>query len=213
MRFRDRTEAGKVLAEKLIHYRDQPNVLVLALPRGGVPVAIEVARALHAPLDLFLVRKLGAPDQEELAIGAVATGGVRVLNHGIIRHLGIRPEELENITKRQLQELERRQQAYRGSRPLPEIRDHTVILIDDGLATGASMLAAVVALRHYEPARIVIGVPTASPETCDQFHDEVDEIVCAMTPEPFLGVGKWYEDFSQLTDDDVRTLLASIPLT
>ena len=209
MRFKDRTEAGKLLAEKLLEYRDQPNVLVLALPRGGIPVAIEVAHALHAPLDLFLVRKLGAPGQEELAIGAIAMGGVRVLNQRIINYLGIRPSELEAVTSAQMEELERRQQAYRGNRPLPEIRDHTVILIDDGLATGASMRAAVVALRQYEPARIVIGVPAASPQTCDEFRDEVDHVVCAMTPEPFHGVGLWYDDFSQLTDDDVRTMLAN----
>jgi putative phosphoribosyl transferase len=210
MRFQDRTDAGKQLAEKLLAYRDQPDVLVLDLPRGGVPVAVEVAKALHAPLDLFLVRKLGAPEQEELAIGAVAMGGARVLNRKIIQYLGITQTQVDAITAAEQRELERRQRAYRGNRPLPAIQDRTVLLIDDGLATGASMRVAVVALREYHPARIVIGVPTSSPETCDEFRDEVDEIVCAMTPEPFRGVGLWYEDFSQLTDDDVRTLLAGV---
>lgn len=208
MRFRDRTEAGKQLAEKLLEYRDQPDVLVLALPRGGVPVAFEVAQVLHAPLDVFIVRKLGVPGQEELAFGAIATGGVRVLNQTIIKRFQITPEEVEAVTTVEQDELKRRQRLYRGDRPLPEIRDHTIILVDDGLATGATMHAAVVAIRQQEPARLIVGVPISSPETCAAFQDEVDEIICAVTPEPFYAVGLWYEDFPQVTDAEVHNLLA-----
>jgi putative phosphoribosyl transferase len=210
MRFKDRAEAGKFLAEKLLKYRDQPDVLVLALPRGGVPVAVEVAQALHIPLDVFLVRKLGVPGHEELAMGAVATGGVRVLNQSVMQNLGVTKAELDAVTRAEQQELERRQQAYRDARPLPEIHDHTVILIDDGLATGASMRAAVLAIRQQHPARVVVGVPAAAPETCDEFRDEVDDIVCAITPYPFYGVGQWFEDFSQVTDDEVRRMLMRV---
>ena len=210
MLFQDRTQAGKILAGKLLEYRDQPNVLVLALPRGGVPVAVEVAQVLHAPLDVFLVRKLGVPGHEELAMGAVATGGVRVLNQSVIKSLRIKQDELDAVTASEQRELERRQRAYRDDRPLPEIRDHIIILIDDGLATGATMRAAVLAVRQQHPARVVIGVPAAAPETCDEFRDEVDDIVCALTPYPFYGVGQWYEDFSQVTDDEVRKMLADI---
>jgi predicted phosphoribosyltransferase len=174
-------------------------VIVLALPRGGVPVAYEVALALSAPLDIFIVRKLGLPGHEELAIGAIASGGVRVLNNDIIRALKIPQRVIDTVAQRELQELERRERAYRGDRPAPEVRDRTVILIDDGLATGASMRAGVAGLRTLNPAQIVVAVPTAAPE--------VDHIVCAMTPEPFYGVGRWYEDFSQTTDDEVRMLL------
>jgi putative phosphoribosyl transferase len=208
MRFRDRTEAGKQLAEKLLEYRDQPDVLVLALPRGGVPVAFEVAQVLHAPLDVFIVRKLGVPGQEELAFGAIATGGVRVLNQTIIKRFQITPEEVEAVTTVEQDELKRRQRLYRGDRPLPEIRDHTIILVDDGLATGATMHAAVVAIRQQEPARLIVGVPISSPETCAAFQDEVDDIICAVTPEPFYAVGLWYEDFPQVTDAEVHNLLA-----
>lgn len=208
MRFRDRTEAGKQLAEKLLEYRDQPDVLVLALPRGGVPVAFEVAQVLHAPLDVFIVRKLGVPGQEELAFGAIATGGVRVLNQTIIKRFQITPEEVEAVTTVEQDELKRRQRLYRGDRPLPEMRDHTIILVDDGLATGATMHAAVVAIRQQEPARLIVGVPISSPETCAAFQDEVDEIICAVTPEPFYAVGLWYEDFPQVTDAEVHNLLA-----
>jgi putative phosphoribosyl transferase len=207
--FQDRAEAGKLLAEKLLKYRDQADLLVLALPRGGVPVAMEVAHALHAPLDVFLVRKLGVPGQEELALGAVATGGVRVLNQDVMQSLHISQEELDTVTTAEQQELERRQRAYRDARPAPEIRDHTIILIDDGLATGASMRAAVLAVRQQHPKRIVVAVPAAAPETCDEFRGEVDEIICAITPFPFYGVGLWYEDFSQVTDEEVRSSLAS----
>ena len=206
-RFKDRRDAGRLLARKLSVYTNHTDVIVLALPRGGVPVAYEVALALNAPLDIFLVRKLGLPGREELAIGAIASGGIRVLNEDIIRVLGV-PEEVINIVARnELQELERREHNYRGDRPAPDVRDRKVILIDDGLATGASMRAAVVGVRAQHPARIIIAVPTAAPDLCNAFQFEVDEMVCAMTPEPFYGLSRWYEDFSQTTDEDVRMFL------
>ena len=205
--FRDRRDAGRVLAQKLSAYADRSDVMVFALPRGGIPVAYEVALALNAPLDIFIVRKLGLPGHEELAIGAIASGGIHVLNEDIIRGLHISQEVINIVAQRELQELERREHDYRGARPAPEVRDRTVILIDDGLATGASMRAAVAGLRARHPARIVVAVPTASPEIRAEFESEVDEIVCAITPEPFLGVGRWYEDFSQTTDEEVRMLL------
>jgi predicted phosphoribosyltransferase len=207
-RFRDRAEAGQRLAEKLAAYANRPDVLVLALPRGGVPVAAEVARALNAPMDVFLVRKLGLPGQEELAMGAVATGGVRVLNESLVRALGVPGAVIETVTAQEEQELARRERLYRGDRPPPEVHGRTVILVDDGLATGATMLAAVRALRQQQPARIVVGVPTAAPETCEALKAEADDVICAVTPEPFYSVGLWYENFSQTTDDEVRTLLA-----
>jgi len=182
-------------------------VIVLALPRGGVPVGYEVALALHTPLDIFIVRKLGLPGREELAIGAIASGGIRVLNNDIIRVLNV-PEEVINIVARnELQELQRRERNYRGESPAPDVRDRKVILIDDGLATGASMRAAVTGVRAQHPARIIIAVPAASPEMCDAFEFEVDEMVCGMTPEPFYGLSRWYEDFSQTTDEEVRMFL------
>lgn len=205
--FRDRREAGKKLAQKLSVYAGRQDVTVLALPRGGVPVAYEVARALNAPLDVFIVRKLGMPGREELAIGAIASGGVRVLNQDIIRMLSIPDEVVEFIVRREGQELERREKLYRGGRAMPEIRDRTIILIDDGLATGASMRAAIEGVRAQHPARIVIAVPTAAIETYEALQDEVDEILCMITPEPFYGVGYWYQDFSQITDEEVRNLL------
>ena len=207
-RFRNRSEAGRLLAKKLVAYADRPDVLVLALPRGGVPVAYEVARALGAPLDVFLVRKLGVPGYEELAMGAVATGGVRVINDQIVQQLGIPSHIIDAVAAREQQELVRRERLYRGGRPPPNVRGRTVILVDDGLATGATMRAAVMALRKLQPARIVVAVPTASSETCDELRPEVDDIICALTPEPFFAVGHWYEDFSQTTDDEVRDLLA-----
>jgi predicted phosphoribosyltransferase len=207
-RFRNRTDAGRQLAEKLAAYAHRPDVLVLALPRGGVPVGYEVARALGAPLDIFLVRKLGVPGYEELAMGAVATGGVRVLNDEIVRGLGISEHEIDAAAARELQELARRERLYRGDRPLPGIAGRTVILVDDGLATGATMRAAIAAVRQQQPARIVVAVPTASPDTCEALKAEADDVVCAMTPEPFLAVGHWYEDFTQTTDDEARELLA-----
>jgi predicted phosphoribosyltransferase len=207
-RFRDRHHAGLVLADKLAAYAGRSDLLVLALPRGGVPVAYEVAQALRAPLDVFLVRKLGVPGHEELAMGAVATGGVRVLNEDIVSALRIPDYAIEAVTAREQQELARREGAYRGDRPPPDVRGRTVILVDDGLATGATMHAAIAALRRQQPARIVVAVPTASPDICDALRAEVDEVVCAITPEPFQAVGFWYEDFSPTTDDEVRELLA-----
>lgn len=205
--FKDRRDAGKKLGQKLSAYFERPNGLILALPRGGVPVAYEVALALNIPLDIFIVRKLGVPGREELAFGAIASGGVRVLNSDVVRMLSIPDEVINFVAKREFQELQRREQHYRGNRPAPDVSDRTVILIDDGLATGASMRAAVAGLRAQHPARIVIAVPTAAPETCKAFQSEVDEIVCAVTPELFHGVGRWYEDFSQVTDEEVRTYL------
>jgi predicted phosphoribosyltransferase len=207
-RFRNRNEAGRLLAEKLTAYANRPDVLVLALPRGGVPVAYEVAGALGAPVDVFVVRKLGVPGYEELAMGAVATGGVRVLNDQIVQQLGLPEYVIDAVAAREQQELARRESVYRGGRRPADVRGRTVILVDDGLATGATMRAAVVALRQLQPARIVIAIPTASPETCEELKAEVDDIVCAITPEPFLAVGHWYEDFSQTTDREVRDLLA-----
>jgi predicted phosphoribosyltransferase len=207
-RFRNRTDAGRQLAEKLAAYADRPDVLVLALPRGGVPVGFEVARALGAPFDVFLVRKLGVPGYEELAMGAVATGGVRVLNDEIVRGLGISEREIDAVVARELQELARRERLYRGDRPPPDVAGRTVVLVDDGLATGATMRAAVQALTHQHPSRIVVAVPTSSPDTCEALKAEADEVICAMTPEPFFAVGHWYEDFTQTPDDEVRELLA-----
>src|SRR4030081_2895635 len=206
--FRDRREAGRLLAEKLAAYANRPDVLVLALPRGGVPVGYEVARALSAPLDVFVVRKLGGPGYEELAMGAVATGGVRVLNDQLVERLGIPEDMIDAVAARERQELARRERLYRGGRPPPDVRGRTVILVDDGLATGATMHAAVQALRQQNPARIVVAVPTASPETCEEMKAKADDVICASTPEPFHAVGRWYQDFSQTTDEEVGALLA-----
>ncbi len=205
--FRDRRDAGRKLAQQLTDYVGRNDVIVLALPRGGVPVAYEVALALHAPLDIFIVRKLGLPGYEEVAIGAIASGSVRVLNEEIVRYLNIPMTLIDGVARRELRELERRAGAYRGNRPPPDVKGRTVILIDDGLATGASMRAAVTGLRAHSPAHIVIAVPTAAPETCESFKSEVDRIVCFTTPEPFYGVSRWYENFSQTTDEEVKLLL------
>jgi putative phosphoribosyl transferase len=207
MMFRDRTEAGRVLAERLSGYADRPDVLVLALPRGGVPVAFEVAQALHAPLDVFVVRKLGVPGHEELAMGAIATGGVRVLNEDVVFGLGIPEPVINEVAREQQEELQRREHLYRGDRPAPDVRGRTVILVDDGLATGSTMRAAVAALRQQRPARIVVAVPVGAVETCADFRGEADDIVCARTPEPFYAVGLWYNDFTQTTDEEVHDLL------
>ncbi len=207
MIYRDRTDAGKRLATLLTAYANRPDVLVLALPRGGVPVAFEVAKALRAPLDFFLVRKLGAPGQKELAMGAIATGGVRVLNEDVVEYLQIPDNVIDEIAADELQELERREHAYRGNRPAPDVRGKTVILVDDGLATGSTMRAAAAALRQQKPARIIIAVPVSAPQTCDEYRMGVDEIVCDVTPEPFHAVGQWYKDFSQTTDEEVSNLL------
>lgn len=205
--FRDRSEAGQMLAGSLGAYAGRDDVLVLGLPRGGVPVAYKVARALKAPLDIFLVRKLGVPGHEELAMGAIATGNVRVLNHDVIRQLGIPEHVIDAVAQHEERELIRREGLYRGSRPPLDVKGKTVILVDDGLATGSSMYAAVKALRQQKPARVVVAVPAAAPATCEAFQQVADEIVCAVTPEPFYAVGAWYDDFTQTTDDEVHTLL------
>jgi erythromycin esterase-like protein/predicted phosphoribosyltransferase len=207
-RFRDRTEAGRLLAERLRAYAGRDDVIVLGLPRGGVPVAYEIARALNVPFDVFLVRKLGVPGHEELALGAIAAGGTRVLNKHTIESLGIPPEAIEAVAAREAIELERRDREYRGDRPLPDLKDRTVILVDDGLATGATMWAAVQAVRQEGPARIVVAVPVADPDVCDGLHGVADDVVCLSTPRPLAAVGAWYEDFSQTSDDEVRRLLA-----
>jgi erythromycin esterase-like protein/predicted phosphoribosyltransferase len=207
-RFRDRAEAGRLLAEQLRRYAGRENVIVLALPRGGVPVAFEVARALRAPLDVYVVRKLGVPGHEELALGAIATGGTRVLNKQAIESLGIPTEWIEAIDAKERRELERRERVYRGDRPPPDVAGRTVILVDDGLATGSTMLAAVLAIRSDEPARVVVAVPVADPDVCTALRSEADEVVCLSTPRPLRAVGAWYEDFAQTTDDEVRSLLA-----
>jgi len=207
MIFRDRRDAGRYLAGKLKKYAGRPDVLVLALPRGGVPVAYEVARALHVPLDIFLVRKLGVPGHEELAMGAIASGGVRVLNEQVVRGLDVPNDVIEAVSAAEEQELARRERLYRGDRPAPDVRDQTIILIDDGLATGSTMRAALAALRQRGPARIVMAVPVGAAETCAEFRDEADEAICARTPEPFYAVGAWYADFSQTTDEEVREFL------
>jgi putative phosphoribosyl transferase len=207
MIYSNRSEAGKFLAALLTSYADRDDVLVLALPRGGVPVAFEVAKELRAPLDIFLVRKLGLPGHEEFAIGAIATGGVRVLNDDVVDYLGISDDVIDSIAAKELRELERRERAYRGDRREPNVRGKTVVLVDDGLATGSTMRAAASALRQQAPARIVVAVPVSAPQTCDEYRMGVDEIICAATPERFYGVGRWYRDFSQTSDDEVRELL------
>lgn len=206
-RFRDRSEAGQALARLLTHYADRPDVQVLALPRGGVPVGFEVARALHAPLDVLLVRKLGLPGQEELAMGAVATGGRIVLNEEVLYQVNLPREVIDQAIDRELRELKQREKRYRGERPVPDVLDQVVILVDDGLATGSSMRAAAEALRLQQPQRIVVAVPVAPVSTCEALRAEVDEVVCVATPEPFYAVGMWYDDFAQVTDEEVRDLL------
>ncbi len=206
-RFRNRREAGQQLSAKLQQYAGQPDVIVLALPRGGVPVGFEVATALDVPLDVFVVRKLGLPWHEELAIGALASGGVRFLDRDLIRVAGVSDDDIRRVTAVEQIELERRERLYRGDRPFPDLAGKTVILVDDGLATGSTMRAAVAALRQEGPARVIVAVPVASPDTCEAFRDIADDIVCAATPEPFHAVGLWYADFSQTTDEEVHYLL------
>ena len=205
--YRDRHDAGRKLAEQLRAYRDKDNVLVLGLPRGGVPVAYEVAISLHAPLDVYLVRKLGVPGHEELAMGAIATGGVMLLNREVIDELGIPDEVIRAVSLREWQELARRESLYRGASPPPEVSGKTAILVDDGLATGSTMRAAVAALKKQGPARIVVAVPVAAQQTCALLSNEVDEVVCPHTPDQFYAVGLWYHDFSPTTDEQVRNLL------
>jgi erythromycin esterase-like protein/predicted phosphoribosyltransferase len=205
--FRDRADAGRLLAERLSHYSGRDDVVVLGLPRGGVPVAFEIARALEAPLDVFLVRKLGVPGHEEYALGAIASGGVRVLNKELIERLGLPAEWIEAIDAKERRELDRRERAYRGERPPPDVAGRTVILVDDGLATGSTMLAAVHAVQADEPARVVVAVPVAAPDVCDALRSVADEVVCLLTPQPFQAVGLWYENFDQTPDGEVRDLL------
>jgi putative phosphoribosyl transferase len=207
MFFQDRREAGGVLAHALEHFRNQPNVIVLALPRGGVPVAYEVARELNLPMDVFIVRKLGVPGQEELAMGAIASGGTVVMNRSVVDELAISQEEIEAAAGREKLEIERRERDYRHGRPPVQIEGRTVILIDDGLATGASMRAAARALRP-RARRVIVAVPVASQSTCDEFRNEVDEVVCATTPQPFYAVGMFYRNFDQTTDEEVSMLLS-----
>lgn len=205
--FRDRVHAGQVLAAALEKYAGRSDVIVLALPRGGVPVGYEVATRLGAPLDVFVVRKLGLPGQDEFAMGALASGGVIVLNDELIAGLGVPTSVVEAVISRERAELERRERAYRGDRPSLDVADRTAILVDDGLATGSTMRAAVLGLRQRAPRRVVVGVPIAALSTCSELSSEVDEIVCARTPEPFHAVGLWYVDFEQTSDERVRELL------
>jgi predicted phosphoribosyltransferase len=209
LRYRDRTEAGKLLGQELA--RRTPSIedaVVLALPRGGVPIGDEVARALGAPLDVFIVRKLGVPGHEELAMGAIASGGVRVMNDDVLRYLPrLTQRDIDGVADREQRELERREVEYRGSRPPLSVKGRTVIVVDDGLATGSTMRAAVRALRRMDPRAIIVAVPVAAPSTCDDLRAEVDDIVCLRTPEPFQAVGLWYEDFAQTSDAEVRALL------
>jgi putative phosphoribosyl transferase len=207
MRFKDRRAAGRGLARALLGYADHEGVIVLGLPRGGVPVAYEVATKLNAPLDVFLVRKLGVPGQEELAMGAIASGGIRVLNRDVVALAGLTDEIIDAVAAREEREMERRERLYRGGRPPLPLAERTVIIIDDGLATGASMRAAVRAVRSWRPARTVVAVPTAPPDTCESLAREADEVVCLLKPYRFGSVGTWYEDFSQTTDEEVQRLL------
>jgi putative phosphoribosyl transferase len=206
-RFRNREEAGRELAEALADYNDRSDVIVLALPRGGVPVGAEVAHALGVPLDLMLVRKLGVPGHEELAMGAIASGGIRVLNEDVVGALEFDEAAIRAAERGERQELERRDEAYRHGRPPVALADRTVILVDDGLATGATMRAAVAALKRQQAERIVVAVPVAPPQTCEVLRGEADEVVCLAAPDPFMAIGVWYEDFPQLTDEEVRELL------
>ncbi|MBW4559350.1 MAG: phosphoribosyltransferase [Trichormus sp. ATA11-4-KO1] len=211
MLFKNRTAAGQFLAGELADYANRSDVIVLGLPRGGIPVAFEIAKALNVPLDVLVARKLGVPEQEELAMGAIASGGVRIINEHIVNLVNISDETIARVAVQEERELERREQLYRGDRPFPDLQGRTVILVDDGLATGATMWAAVASVRRQQPALIVIAVPVAATETCQELAEAVDDIVCAATPSPFYSVGLWYEDFPQTTDDEVRDLLTKAP--
>lgn len=204
----NRDTAGRQLAGELRHLAHRDDVIVLGLPRGGVPVAAQVAHALGAPLDVLVVRKLGVPGQEELAMGAIASGGVRVLNRDVVRHLGVTAETMEAAAERELREVQRRERAYRGERPRPDLQGRCVVLVDDGLATGSTMEAAVQAVRKLNPARVVIAVPVSPPDAVERLRREADEVICLATPEPFFSIGQWYADFHQVSDDEVRALLA-----
>jgi putative phosphoribosyl transferase len=207
MLYRDRFEAGQVLAAKLADYRDRPNVSVFGLARGGIPVAFEVAQALRAPLDVFIVRKLGFPGQEELAMGAVATGDVQVLNEDVVQSLRVPERLIQAVAKEELIELKRREALYRGGRAAPQIEGRVIILVDDGLATGTSMRAAIQAIKKQKPRRLVVAVPVGAADTCVALRDEVDDLICAATPDDFSAVGVWYEDFAPTSDEQVQTLL------
>jgi putative phosphoribosyl transferase len=207
MLFTDRFEAGRLLASRLTEFANRNDVVVLALPRGGVPVGYEAAKALRAPLDVFVVRKLGVPGQEELAMGALASGGITVLNRNVVQAFRISQATVDAVASREANELQRREREYRDGRPAVEVREWTVILVDDGLATGSSMRVAATALRKKSPSQIVVAVPVAAPSTCAEFEIEVDKVICAVTPEPFWAVGQWYRDFSQTSDEEVRELL------
>jgi putative phosphoribosyl transferase len=206
-KFVDRTEAGQLLAAKLKPYANRSDVIVLGLPRGGVPVAFEVAKALDLPLDICLVRKLGVPGHKELAMGAIASDGVRVLNYDIVCGLGISSQKIDEVAARELRELQRRDRAYRGDRPSPNLKDRTVILVDDGIATGASMRAAIAVLREEQPQSIIVATPVAPSLTCEKLKTEVDQVVCLTMPEPFYAIAFWYDYFPQTTDEEVRKLL------
>lgn len=205
--FENRREAGVELASLLQPYANRDDVLVLALPRGGVPVGYEVARALGVPIDVFIVRKLGVPGRRELAMGAIASGGVRVLNEDVVQALRISPEQIDAAAREELQELERREAAYRGDRALPSLADRVAILVDDGLATGSTMRAAAQAVKQQKPKRLIVAVPVGAPETCRELNEVADEVVCARTPMPFSAVGQWYLNFEQTSDEEVRALL------
>jgi predicted phosphoribosyltransferase len=211
--FRDRADAGIQLAARLLRYAGDPNVVVLGLPRGGVPIAYQVARRLEAPLDVFVVRKLGVPGHRELAMGAIATGGVRVLNPEVVTALRISEQTIAEVAAQEQKELERQQRAYRGEVPFPDLAGRAVIVVDDGLATGSTMRAAVRALRQMQPARIVVGAPVAAADTCRSLAREADELVCVNTPEQFHAVSMWYQEFSQTSDEEVRSLLESVGRT
>jgi putative phosphoribosyl transferase len=208
-RFRDRSDAGRALAEELSRYAGRDDVVVLALPRGGVPVGYEIAKALGAPLDVFVARKLGVPGYPELAMGAIASGGRAVFDQALVQRLGISEDAIRQVIAQESRELERREAAYREGRPPLELSGKTVILVDDGLATGATMRAAARAVKEHRPERVIVAVPVAAAQTCDELRGDVDEIICAVTPEPFYAVGLWYENFDQTTDEEVRELLAS----